>query len=111
MLESVSYRIEENSLEQASHGLEKIVAESLRQMPANEAPLIAWPLVCGSVVADRTRALGFEAGILRIEVADAGWKSELQSLAAKYLASINQYTNETVYKIEFVVAGGSNCRA
>jgi hypothetical protein len=103
-------QIKGNGLEQASHGLEKIVTQSLRQMPANEAPLIAWPLVCGSVVAERTRALGFEAGVLRIEVADAGWKAELQSLAPKYLAGINQYTNETVYKLDFVVAGASNCR-
>jgi len=92
-------------LEQASRGLEKIVAMSLRQMPAAEAPLIAWPLVCGSAVADRTRALGFEAGILRIEVADAGWRAELQTLAPRYLAGINQYTTETVYRIEFVIAG------
>jgi len=95
----------DHHLEQASRGLEKIVAQSLRQMPAAEAPLIAWPLVCGSAVAERTRALGFEAGVLRIEVADLGWKSELQTLAPRYLAGINQYTTETVYRIEFVIAG------
>src|SRR5271165_5890297 len=94
-----------HQLEQAGRGLEKIVALSVRQMPAVEAPLIAWPLVCGSAVAERTRALGFEAGVLRVEVADAGWKAELQSLAPRYLAGINQYTTETVYRIEFVIAG------
>jgi hypothetical protein len=98
----------DHQLEQAGRGLEKIVALSLRQIPAAEAPLIAWPLVCGSAVAERTRALGFEAGILRIEVADAGWKAELQSLAPRYLAGINQYSTETVYRIEFVVAGQAN---
>jgi hypothetical protein len=92
-------------LEQANRGLEKIVAQSLRQMPATEAPLISWPLVCGSAVAERTRPLIFEAGVLRVEVADAGWKSELQALAPRYLAGINQYTTETVYRIEFVIAG------
>lgn len=95
----------QHQLEQASRGLEKIVAQSLRQMPAAEAPLIAWPLVCGSAVAERTRVLGFEAGVLRVEVADAGWKAELQTLAPRYLAGINQYTTETVYRIEFVIAG------
>ena len=50
-------------------------------------------------------ALSFEDGVLRVEVADAGWKSELQALAPRYLACINHYTTETVYRIEFVIAG------
>ncbi len=65
---------------------------------------MAWPLVCGSAVAERSRALSFADGVLRVEVADAGWKSELQSLAPRYLAAINRYTPEKVQRIEFVVA-------
>ena len=90
-------------MQQAGGGLEKIVAQSLRQCPASDAPLLAWPVVCGSAVADRTRALSCEAGVLRVQVADAGWKSELQTLAPRYVASINKYTPVTVHKIEFVV--------
>jgi hypothetical protein len=91
-------------VQQAGAGLEKIVMRSLRQSPAADAPLLAWPVVCGSAVADRTRALSFEAGVLRVQVADAGWKSELQSLAPRYVATINKYTPAAVSKIEFVVA-------
>jgi predicted nucleic acid-binding Zn ribbon protein len=91
-------------VEQAGAGLEKIVAQSMRRAPAAEAPLMAWPVVCGSVVAERTRAMSFEGGVLRVEVSDVGWKSELQVLAARYVAAINKYTPETVHKIEFVIA-------
>ena len=91
-------------MEQAGVGLEKIVAQSLRQSPPDDAPLRAWPVVCGSAVADRTRALSFEGGVLRVEVADAGWRSELQTLAPRYLATINKYTPQTVQRIEFVIA-------
>lgn len=84
--------------------LEKIVAQSLRQLPPAQAPLMAWPVVCGSAVAERTRALNFLDGVLRVEVADNGWKSELQVLAPRYLAAINRYTVEIVRRIEFVVA-------
>ena len=90
-------------MEQAGSDLEKIVARSLRQMPPAQAPLMAWPVVCGSAVAERTCALSFVDGILRIAVADAGWKSELQNLAPRYLASINRYTVEAVRRIEFVI--------
>lgn len=90
-------------MERAGSDLEKIVARSLRQVPPAQAPLMAWPVVCGSAVAERTRALSFIDGVLRVAVSDAGWKSGLQSLEPRYLASINRYTAEAVRKIEFIV--------
>ena len=108
MLESFSPRVlgrceRGTILEQAGSGLEKIVAQSLRQAPPAEAPLMAWPVVCGSAVAERTRALSFEDGVLRVEVAGARWKSELQALAPRYLAVINRYTTAAVRRIEFMI--------
>lgn len=91
-------------MEQAGVGLEKLVAQCLRQVSPADAPLLAWPLVCGSAVADRTRALTFAQGLLRVEVADAGWRAELQALAPRYLAVMNRYTTEKVNRIEFVLA-------
>lgn len=96
--------IEELHLEQAGSGLEKIVAQSLRQAAPAEAPLMAWPVVCGAAVAERTRAVSFEDGVLRVEVAGARWKSELQGLAPRYLAVINRYTTAAVRRIEFMLA-------
>jgi len=91
------------SLEQAGSDLEKIVAQSLRQAPPGQAPLMAWPVVCGSAVAERTRALSFADGVLRVAVPDAGWKTGLESFAPRYLVSINRYTVEPVRRIEFLV--------
>jgi predicted nucleic acid-binding Zn ribbon protein len=91
-------------LEHAGAGLEKIVAKSLRQAPPGEAPILAWPVVCGSAVAERTRALSFLDGVLRVEVDGQRWKAELQALAPRYMAVINRYTTETVRRIEFVLA-------
>jgi len=95
---------EEPHLEQAGLGLEKIVAQSLRQAPPAEGPLLAWPVVCGSAVAERTRALGFADGVLRVEVPGPRWQAELQSLAPRYLAVINRYTTRAIRRIEFVLA-------
>jgi hypothetical protein len=90
-------------LEPASAGLEKIIIGSLRHVPQGEAPVLAWPLVCGSVVAERTRALDFAHRVLRVEVSDAGWKHEMQSLAPRYLAALNRYVGQKVERIEFVI--------
>src|SRR5258708_27346446 len=87
-------------LEQAGTRLEGVVAGSMRRVPRNEAPALAWPLVCGSAVAERTRAVTFAAGILRVEVADTRWKRELQALAPRYVAMIDRYAQQTVSGIE-----------
>jgi predicted nucleic acid-binding Zn ribbon protein len=85
-------------------GLEQVVVRSLHKAKLGEGPLLAWPLACGSRVAERTRPLEFANGILRVEVADAGWRKELQALAPKYVALINRYVAENVARVEFVVA-------
>lgn len=90
-------------MNRASNGLETIIAKSLHRAPAAESTLLAWPVACGSAVADRTRALSFSDGILRVEVSDAGWRRELVNLAPRYLALVNKYSAASVKRIEFVV--------
>jgi predicted nucleic acid-binding Zn ribbon protein len=91
-------------MEPAGRGLDKVIAQAMLRVPSEEVPLVAWPFVCGSVVAERTRAVSCKEGVLCVEVADAGWKRELQVLAPRYLSGINRYTRETVSRIEFVIA-------
>jgi hypothetical protein len=90
-------------LNRASAALESVVAKSLHRAPAQQSALLAWPIACGSAVADRTRALGFADGILRVEVADQGWQRELMELAPRYLTVMNRYSATSVRRIEFVV--------
>lgn len=92
-------------MEGAGPGLEKVVTSSLRRSPKAEAPLLAWPVACGSRVAERTRALEFAEGILRVEVPDQGWRTQMIALAPHYVAAMNRYTVQPVRRIEFVVPG------
>ena len=92
-------------MNRTSEGLENIVAKALHRAPAAESALLAWPVACGSAVADRTKALSFKDGILHVEVADVGWRRELADLAPRYLAVINKYSGAAVKRIEFVVKG------
>jgi hypothetical protein len=91
-------------MESIAPGVEKLLVGCLRKAPASEAPLLAWPVVCGSAVATRTRAMEFSRGVLRVEVPDAAWRAELQHLAHRYVAIANKYT-AGVSRIEFVVRG------
>ena len=85
-------------------GIDKVVTASLRRAPAGQGPVLAWPIACGAAVAARTCAVEFGNSVLRVEVPDAGWRAELQSLAAQYLAVINRYSAAGVQRIEFVIA-------
>ena len=90
-------------MNRASAGLESIIAKALHRAPAEESALLAWPVACGSAVADRTQAVAFADGILRVEVADKGWQRELTALAPRYVAAINRYSAASVRRIEFVI--------
>ncbi len=90
-------------MEQAGRDLEKILMGALHRAQRDEAPLTLWPLACGSVVAERTRALKFSDGVLSVEVPDAGWKREMCELAPRYLAALNRYAEQKVRRIEFVI--------
>lgn len=90
-------------MERTANRLETIVAKALHLVPAHESPMLAWPVACGSAVAERTRAIAFSDGILYVEVSDRGWRQELSSLAPRYLAVVNRYSAAPVRRIEFVV--------
>ena len=90
-------------MERAASLLESVVIKSLHGASARDSALLAWPVACGSTVAERTRAMSFCDGVLQIEVSDMGWRRELSQLAPRYLAAINKYSTARVERIEFVV--------
>ena len=92
-------------MERAATGLKKIVAEALSKAPPEEAAVLAWPLVCGTAVADKTRALRLEAGVLQVQVPDAGWRNQLNGFALHYLEALNRIAGGKVERLEFVLAG------
>lgn len=85
--------------------LEKIVLDALKRVPElkAEAPVLAWPLVCGRMVAAKTSALSFGQGKLTVGVPDAAWKAQLGRFVPQYLAALSRTGGEDVKQIEFVI--------
>lgn len=94
-------------MEPASTGLAKIFRDLLARYPADERPVIAWPAICGSAVAKRTRPLEFVDGVLRVEVPDKNWKFQLTDLAPRYVADFAQFLGPKVRFIQFVLPDDS----
>lgn len=91
-------------MERAAAGLTNLLTDILRRVPAEDAPLMIWPMVCGQAVAQRTKAMSFSDGVLRIEVPDFVWRAQLSGLSQKYLTGINSVLPEAVRRIVFDVA-------
>ena len=89
-------------MEDISSGLQQIKASLLRGCDPKDAPAIAWPMVCGSRVAEKTQVSAFENASLTIVVPDKGWRSELADLAPRYLVALNKISPVKIEKLVFL---------
>lgn len=83
--------------------LQQVLVDAVRRAPAEDVPLLAWPLACGSAVADKTQALAFADGELLVKVPDAAWRTQLLSLAGEYLGQLREITGGRVQRLRFVL--------
>jgi predicted nucleic acid-binding Zn ribbon protein len=91
-------------MQHARGTLKKIFAETVCSNAGDEAPVLAWPVVCGATVAEKTRALSFVDGVLVVAVPDVAWRNQLQQMYQQYLAGLNHIAGRQVRNISFVVA-------
>lgn len=82
--------------------LSKIYAKAVQETAGEQAPVLAWPLACGSKIAQRTAALGCVNGELAVRVPDKIWRNELQCFQDRYVAALNQVSRHKVKSIRFV---------
>ncbi len=92
-------------MEPVSTALAKIFRELLDNAPPAEVPIVAWPVVCGDIVASRTRAVSFSNGVLWVQVPDQDWKAQLLELEPQYVAALNTLKGDRVTRIEFLKPG------
>jgi Dna[CI] antecedent, DciA len=90
-------------MEPVRTGLRQIMSDLLRTRPAEEAVILAWPLVCGKEVATRTQAVSFADGALTVEVSDVSWRNQLQSFAPRYLSGYEGLLGQMVKSVQFRV--------
>ncbi len=93
----------DRGLEPARLGYHRIVADILRHAPTEDAVRIAWQLVSGSQVAQRTTALDLQDGVLQVRVPDLTWRSQLSDFVPQYLLALNSMLGNKVQRIAFVL--------
>jgi hypothetical protein len=56
------------------------LGQSLRGAGDEDRLAAAWTVACGCAMADRGRIVGYDGGVVQIEVADATWLRQMISL-------------------------------
>lgn len=67
----------------------------------------AWTVACGKAMAGHGAVTAYEAGVLRIEVADAMWLRQMNSLRSVLEREVARISGLAVAKIDFELKSGS----
>jgi hypothetical protein len=94
-------------MQSARQDLQSLAARVLKDAPPHEAAVLAWPLVCGSAVAERSKAIAFEDGTLRVIVPDRGWQMQLEAFSTQYLERLSRLSGVVVSRIVYQTASAS----
>ncbi|HEY4382741.1 MAG TPA: DciA family protein [Acidobacteriaceae bacterium] len=78
------------------------LGRSLRGIGEEDRLAAAWTVACGCAMADHGRVLDYEAGVVRIEVADPVWLRQMLSLRSVLERELARVAGLKVTAIEFV---------
>lgn len=90
-------------MEPVRTGLRNILADIMRGTSVDQAVMLAWPLVCGKEVAERTEPVGFSRGVLTVDVPDSTWRGQLTSFSRKYVSGFAELLGPVVIDVKFKV--------
>lgn len=86
-----------------SNDLRHSKAMILRACGPVEGTLLAWSMVCGKRIAEKTQARDFDGQILTVHVLDKGWKNEMELLAPQFLQELNKISPSRVSRVCFII--------
>ena len=78
------------------------LGRSLRGIGEEDRLAAAWTVACGCAMADHGRVIGYEAGVVRIEVSDPVWLRQMLSLRPVLQREVARIAGLPVTAIEFV---------
>jgi Dna[CI] antecedent, DciA len=79
------------------------LGRSLRAMRDEDKLAAAWPVACGKALAERGTVVGYEAGVVRVEVADGAWMRQMMSMQGQLAGELARIAGVKVSEIHFVV--------
>lgn len=78
------------------------LGRSLRTMRDEDRLAAAWTVACGRAMAEHGSVAGYEAGVVRVEVADAVWLQQMIALRNVLEGEMARIAGLRVVRIEFM---------
>ena len=85
--------------------LKGTLGRSLSGLQAEDRLAAAWSVACGKVLAERGAVIGFEEGMIHVEVADGGWLRQMMSMQVQLTGEMGRISGVQVRGIHFEVKG------
>lgn len=79
------------------------LGKSLRSIQEQDRLAAAWTVACGSAMANHGRVIGYDAGMVRIAVADETWMRQMYSLRGTLERDLAKISGLPVAAIRFEV--------
>jgi Dna[CI] antecedent DciA-like protein len=79
------------------------LGRSLSAMRDEDRLAAAWTVACGRAMAERGAVIGYERGVVRVEVADAVWMRQMISLRGTLEREMARIAGLPVSGIEFAL--------
>ena len=77
------------------------LGRSLRDLRDEDRLAAAWTVACGRAMAARGAVVGYEGGVVRVEVTDAPWMKQMISLRSELVREMARIAGLTVSGIHF----------
>ena len=84
------------------------LGRSLRDLRDDDRLAAAWTVACGRAMADHGVVIGYDAGVVQVEVADAVWLKQMNSLRGVLEREMAKIAGVPVSRIEFGLKAGTN---
>jgi len=89
------------SLEGMRDLLKGSLARSLGALSDQDRLTAAWSVACGKTMSGRGMVVGYENGILRVQVEDGGWLRQFTSMRGQLAGEMARIAGVTVSEIHF----------
>lgn len=77
------------------------LGQSLGSLREEDRVAASWPLACGKALAERGTIIGYECGIVRVQVEDRVWLRQLMSMRGHLAGEMTRIAGVDVDEIHF----------
>jgi Dna[CI] antecedent, DciA len=81
--------------------LRESLGSSLHMLQELDRLAAAWPVACGRSMAERGAVVGYENGVVRLQVADEAWLRQLMSIRGQLAGEMARIAKVKVTEIHF----------